>query len=68
VTAALTGFGTVVRENVDVSLNRTEVADFELSPMVTGEVVVTASEAPINTSNAEVKARWRLSRFSISQL
>ena len=56
VSAALANFATTVRENVEITLNRTEVADFQLSPSLTGgEVIVTASEAPINTTNAEVK-------------
>lgn len=56
VSAALANFATTVRENVEITLNRTEVADFQLSPSITGgEVIVTASEAPINTTNGEVK-------------
>src|SRR5690606_15006582 len=55
VTAAREGFGKVVRENVEVTLNQTVVVDFTLNPTVTGEVTVTEEPPPINTTNAEIK-------------
>jgi hypothetical protein len=55
VTAALPSFGTVVRDRVEVTLNTTRVADFQLDPKITDVVTVTAEAPVINTSNAEVK-------------
>jgi hypothetical protein len=55
-TASQQGFGSVRRENIDVALNRTFVADFQLSPTaVNEEVTITTEEAPINTTNQEIK-------------
>ncbi len=56
VTARLAGFATVVRENIDVGLNQTRVADFQLKPSAREETVTVVGAAPpINTVNAEVK-------------
>lgn len=55
VTATLAGFGTVVRERVEVSLNSTAVANFSLSQRVTADVQVVAESVQINTVNAEIK-------------
>jgi hypothetical protein len=56
VTASMSGFGTSVRDNVEVGLNQTRVANFQLSPSGRAETVtVTATAQPINTVNAEVK-------------
>lgn len=56
VTARLSGFGTMVRDNVDVGLNQTRVADFQLKPAAVAETVtVEGASPPINTTNAEVK-------------
>src|SRR4030095_5242032 len=56
VTATAKGFKTTVRENVEVSLNSTRVIDFSLEPSaVTEAVIVTTEQAPINTTNAEIK-------------
>jgi hypothetical protein len=55
VTASLASFGTVVRERVEVTLNTTRVADFQLDPKITDVVTVTAEAPRINTNNAEVK-------------
>src|SRR5688500_10070428 len=41
VKAELSGFGTVVRQNIDVRLNDTRVIDIKLNPSVTQEVTVT---------------------------
>jgi hypothetical protein len=57
VTARLDGFQTLTREAVRVSLNTTQVADFELKPAGVAEVVtVTGAAPPINSTNAEVKS------------
>jgi hypothetical protein len=56
VTAKLTGFSTVVRAGVDVGLNQTRVADFQMKPASREETVtVVGASPPINTVNAEVK-------------
>src|SRR5262245_14796484 len=55
VSVALSGFGTVTRDGVDVTLNATQVVDVKLDPQVREEVVVTASQAPINTTTSDVK-------------
>jgi len=54
-TATLSGFGTVIRENIEVTLNETRVVDFTLDPTVTQEVTVTAEASRINTTNQEIK-------------
>ncbi len=54
--AALGGFATSVREGIDVALNQTRLADFQLKPGSVAETVnVTAEPPPINTTNGEVK-------------
>ncbi len=55
VTASLPGFGTVVRERVEVTLNSTIVVDFTLNPRVTEEVRVSAEQPHINTTDQEIK-------------
>jgi hypothetical protein len=55
ITASLKGFGAVVRDNVEITLNRTFVADFSLNPTVVEEVTVTTDVTQINTTNAEIK-------------
>jgi len=56
VTAKLAGFATTVREGVDVGLNQTRVADFQMKPSSREETVTVVGAAPpINTINAEVK-------------
>lgn len=56
VTAKLNGFGTIVRDGIDLGLNQTRVADFQLKPAAVGETVTVVGAAPpINTSNAELK-------------
>jgi outer membrane receptor protein involved in Fe transport len=54
-TATLSGFGTVIRENIEVTLNETRVVDFTLDPTVRQEVTVTAEASRINTTNQEIK-------------
>ena len=55
VKAELAGFGTVIRQNIDVRLNDTRVVDIKLNPSVTQEVTVTAEVPKVNLTNAEVK-------------
>jgi hypothetical protein len=55
VKAELAGFGTVIRQNIDVRLNDTRVVDIKLNPSVTQEVTVTADAPKVNLTNAEVK-------------
>ena len=55
VTAVLSGFGTIVRENIQVGLNETQVVDFRLDPRMTSQVTVTAESPAVNTTSAEVK-------------
>ena len=57
VTATLSGFGTVTRDGVQVTLNQTRVVDFKLDPAaVTQEVTVTGDAPPINLTNAQVSS------------
>lgn len=55
VTATKDGFGTVVRENIEVTLNQTTGVDFKIDPTVTATVTIDAEAPAINTTNAEVK-------------
>ena len=55
VKAELTGFGPVIRQNIDVRLNDTRVVDIKLNPRVTQEVTVTAEVSKVNLTNAEIK-------------
>jgi Carboxypeptidase regulatory-like domain len=58
VTAKLTGFNTLVREKVQVGLNQTQIADFQLKPASVAETVtVVGASPPINTVNAEITGR-----------
>jgi Carboxypeptidase regulatory-like domain/TonB dependent receptor len=54
VTAALPGFGSVVRE-AEVTLNTATVVDFRLDPSLRQEVTVVGEPPRINTTNQEVK-------------
>lgn len=54
VDATTQGFNKLVKENVEVSLNNTTVADFRLSPSVSGEVTITTDPPQINTTNQQV--------------
>jgi hypothetical protein len=57
VTASLSGFGTLVRDGVEVGLNQTRIADFQMKPAQREETVTVLGAAPpINTVNAEVKS------------
>src|SRR5260370_6042860 len=53
VTASLSGFGSVLRENVEVTLNNTTVVDFTLDPKVSEQVRVTAEQPHIATTDAK---------------
>jgi hypothetical protein len=55
VTASISNFGRVTRENVEVTLNQTIISNFELRPAVNEDVTVTSDSAAINTTNAEIK-------------
>jgi outer membrane receptor protein involved in Fe transport len=56
VIASSQGFANVTQENIQVTLNQTVVANFELKPATaSGEVTISISEVPINTVNAEIK-------------
>ena len=56
VTATLANFGTVVREGIDITLNRTTVVDFSLNPSVSDTVTVSAAAPVINSTNGEIKS------------
>jgi outer membrane receptor protein involved in Fe transport len=56
VTATLSNFGTVVREGIEITLNRTTVVDFALNPSVTDTVTVRAAAPVINSTNGEIKS------------
>jgi hypothetical protein len=57
VSATSTGFGTALRESVDVLLNQTHTVELTLNPTVGEMVTVVETAEPINTTNAEVKGR-----------
>ena len=54
VEATRTDFNKVIRENVIISLNETNVLDIRLDPAVSGEVTVTHEGAPINSTNQQI--------------
>ena len=56
ITAALSGFGTLTREDISVGLNDTRVVDFKLDPRVAESVTVKGEPPPINLTKAEVKS------------
>src|SRR5262245_14733026 len=56
VSAGLSGFTTIVREQVRITLNQAQVADFQLKPAARAETVTVMGAAPpINSTNATVK-------------
>src|SRR5262249_7416436 len=55
VEATLPGYGSVVRENVEVTFNNTIVANFMLDARVTEQVRVTAEQPHIDTTDQEIK-------------
>ena len=56
VRAVLPGFGTVLREGIQVALNTTAVVDFKMDPRVTETVTVAGDTTAINLTKAEVKS------------
>ncbi len=59
VTAELSGFGGVKRQNVRVELNQTTVQDFVLDPAMSETVTVTADAPRINVTDGEIKQTMR---------
>ena len=59
VTAELSGFGQLSRQNVRVDLNQTVVQDFVLDPAITETVTVIADAPRINVSDGEIKQTMR---------
>src|ERR1044071_1084022 len=57
ISATSQGFGTAVREGVEILLNQTFVVDLTLNPSVGGTVTVMATEEPINTTNGQIAGR-----------
>lgn len=57
VSATAQGFGTAVREGVNILLNQTFVIELTLNPTVGETVTVAANEEPINTTNAQIAGR-----------
>jgi len=56
VIASSQGFANVTQENIQVTLNQTVVANFELKPAAaSAEVTIRVDEVQINTTNAEIK-------------
>src|SRR5713101_8954582 len=55
VEASLSGFGSVVHENVEVTLNNTTVENFSLDPKISAQVRVTAEAPHIDTTDQEIK-------------
>src|SRR5215813_6703855 len=56
VIASAQGFAKVTQENLQVTLNLTVVANFEMKPSAaSAEVTIRVDEVPINTTNAEIK-------------
>jgi hypothetical protein len=56
VRAELSGFGTVLRESIQVALNETAIVDFKMDPRVTELVTVAGDTTPIDVTRAEVKS------------
>lgn len=55
VSASLKGFNTVLKQDIEVTLNQTRVIDFSLNPSgVTEAVTVVSDSQPINTTNAQL--------------
>jgi hypothetical protein len=55
VSVSLKGFNTVLKQDIEVSLNQTRVIDFTLNPSgVTEAVTVVADTQPLNTTNAQI--------------
>lgn len=59
VSAELSGFGVMRRENVPVNLNQTTVQDFRIDPSITETITVSADAPRINVTDGEVKQTMR---------
>ena len=59
VTAELSGFGQMTRQNVPVELNQTTVQDFVLDPAISETVTVIADAPRINVTDGEIKQTMR---------
>src|SRR5262245_55584664 len=65
VIASSQGFANVTQENIQVTLNQTVVANFELKPSTaSAEVTIRVDEVQINTTNAEIKQALSSQRTS----
>jgi hypothetical protein len=65
VIASYQGFANVTQENIQVTLNQTVVANFELKPSAaSAEVTIRVDEVAINTTNAEIKQALSAQRIS----
>ncbi len=58
ISATSQGFGTSVREGVEILLNQTFVVEMTLNPSVDGTVTIVATEEPINTTNGQIAGRF----------
>jgi hypothetical protein len=56
VSATMSSFSTVTRDEVTLGLNETRVVDFKLDPRVTDNVTVKGEPPPINLTKAEVRS------------
>lgn len=54
VTVNKSGFGTVIRENIEVTLNQTTAVDFKIDPSVTATVTINEEPPQINTTNSQI--------------
>src|SRR5262245_23447983 len=67
VIASAQGFAKVTQENLQVTLNQTVVANFEMKPAAaTAEVTIRVDEVQINTTNAEIKQALSAEQISHS--
>src|SRR5262249_25278654 len=65
VIASSQGFANVTQENIQVTLNQTVVANFELKPSAaSAEVTIRVDEVAINITNAEIKQALSAQRIS----
>ncbi len=48
------GFGEIIRENINVTLNETTQVDFSLNPAISESVTITDEPPPINTTNGQI--------------
>ena len=55
VSVTKSGFGKVIRENIEVKLNDTTLTNFEINPAISESVTITDEPPQINTTNPELK-------------